>query len=212
MQFNISFVNSFAKIVRQEVRAGERAATQSVRAETGELKQKWRGQITRAKLGRRLANTVRSIVYPQSTDSWDAAGLIWSNAPKIIGSFDQGVTIRSREGFFLAIPTEAAGKSIGGGRITPREWEQRRGVPLQFVFRRTGPSLLVAEGRLTSKGRAVESRSKTGRGRATIPIFILMPQVSLRKRLDLTRDAMAAQAGLPGRLAKSWDQLSRGSP
>jgi uncharacterized membrane protein len=60
---------------------------------------------------------------------------------------------------------------------------------LLFIYRRRGPSLLVAEGRLNSKGRAVASRTKTGRGVATVPIFLLVPQVKLSKRLDLARDA-----------------------
>jgi hypothetical protein len=32
----------------------------------------------------------------------------------------------------------------------------------RFVYRRTGPSILVAEGLLNTKGQAVVSRSKTG--------------------------------------------------
>lgn len=40
----------------------------------------------------------------------------------------------------------------------PGEWERRTGLRLRFVYRRTGPSLLVTEGRLNTKGRAVASR------------------------------------------------------
>ena len=43
----------------------------------------------------------------------------------------------------------------------------------------------MAEGRLNTKGQAVVSRSKTGRGKVTAPIFLLVPQVKLPKRLDL---------------------------
>ena len=77
-----------------------------------------------------------------------------------------GPLIRSKNGFWLAIPTPAAGKSTRGGRITPGEWERRRGLRLRFVYRRTGSSMLAAEGRLNTKGQAVVSRSKTGRGKA----------------------------------------------
>lgn len=75
---------------------------------------------------------------------------------------------------------------------------------LRFVYRRTGPSLLVAEGRLNARGRAVASRSKTGRGVTTVPIFLLVPQVQLRKRLDLGRDARAAQEALPSAIVAKW--------
>ena len=67
-------------------------------------------------------------------------------------------------GFWLAIPLPAAGKSLRGGRITPGEWERRRGLRLRFVYRRMGPSLLVGERWLNTKGQAVVLRSKTGRG------------------------------------------------
>ena len=62
----------------------------------------------------------------------------------------------------------------------------------------------MAEGRLNSKGRAVASRAKTGRGLTTVPIFLLMPQVRLRKRLDLARDAERALDDLPGLIVVNW--------
>ena len=56
----------------------------------------------------------------------------------------------------------------------------------------------MAEVRLNTKGRAVASRSKTGRGVVTESIFLLVPQVKLAKRLDLARDAERALAAIPG--------------
>ena len=56
----------------------------------------------------------------------------------------------------------------------------------------------MAEGRLNTKGQAVVSRSKTGRGKVTAPIFLLVPQVKLPKRLDLARDAEWALDSVPG--------------
>ncbi len=116
----------------------------------------------------------------------------------------QNRSLTNTDNFWLAIPTPAAGKSTKGGRITPGEWERRTGLRLRFIYRRRGPSLLVAEGRLNSKGRAVASKSKTGRGVATVPIFLLVPQVKLRKRLDLARDAARAVDGVPERIVSDW--------
>jgi phage terminase large subunit GpA-like protein len=45
---------------------------------------------------------------------------------------------------------------------------------------------------------------QTGRGVATVPIFLLVPQVKLRKRLDLARDAERAVDGVPGRIVAGW--------
>ena len=155
-------------------------------------------------MGTRLANSIRSASFPKSGESLNAAALVWSNAPVIIGAHDTGPLIRSKNGFWLAIPTPAAGKSTRGGRITPGEWERRSGLRLRFIYRRRGPSLLVAEGRLNTKGRAVASRSKTGRGVVTVPIFLLVPQVKLPKRLDLARDAERAADGVPGLIVANW--------
>ncbi|MEE4209202.1 MAG: DUF6441 family protein [Parvularcula sp.] len=65
-------------------------------------------------------------------------------------------------------------------------------------------SLLVAEGRLNTKGQAVVSRSKTGRGKVTAPIYLLVPQVKLQKRLDLARDADRALDSVPGLIVANW--------
>ena len=62
----------------------------------------------------------------------------------------------------------------------------------------------MAEGRLNTKGQAVVSRSKTGRGKVTAPIFLLVPQVKLPKRLDLARDAARAHETLPGLIVANW--------
>ena len=56
----------------------------------------------------------------------------------------------------------------------------------------------------------VQSAFKTGRGVATVPIFLLVPQVKLRKRLDLARDAVRAVDGLPGMVVAKWGDRSPG--
>nr|WP_223115893.1 DUF6441 family protein [Paracoccus amoyensis] len=191
-------------MMQAEINAGEKAVTGAMREAGVDLKTAWRDQITGAGLGRRLANSIRNATYPKAGESLNATALVWSKAPVIIGAHNAGPLIRSRDGFWLAIPTEAAGKSLRGGRINPGEWERRTGLRLRFVYRRHGSSLLVAEGRLNTKGRAVASRSKTGRGRATLPIFLLVPQVRLPKRLDLAQDAERTTDAVPGRIVGNW--------
>jgi hypothetical protein len=200
----LEIIGDIGAMMAAEIKAGERAVSKAVTEAGISLKTAWRGQITGAGLGARLARTIRSEQFPKGKDSLSAAALVWSNAPVIIGAHDEGPLIRSRNGLWLAIPTAAAGKSTRGGRITPGEWERRQGIRLRFVYRPRGPSLLVAEGRLNSRGLAVGSRSKTGRGATTVPIFLLVPQVKLRKRLDLARDAKAAQERIPGAIVANW--------
>jgi len=200
----MEITGNLVAMMAAEIAAGERAVSRAVGEAGNSVKTAWRGQITGASLGARLARTIRSEQFPKGKDSLNAAALVWSNAPVIIGAHDEGPLIRSRNGLWLAIPTAAAGKSARGGRITPGEWERRRGIRLRFVYRPRGPSLLVAEGRLNSRSLAVGSRSKTGRGATTVPIFLLVPQVKLRKRLDLARDAKAAQERIPGAIVANW--------
>jgi hypothetical protein len=154
--------------------------------------------------------------FPKSGESLNAAARVWPNVPVIIGAHHTGPLIRSKNGFWLAIPTPATGKSTRGGRrgsawTSPGEWERSIGLRLRFTYRRRGPSLLVAEGRLNTKGRAVASTSKTGRGVATAPIFLLVPQVTLPKRLDLARDAGRTVDGVLGLIVAEWKPQRRQS-
>lgn len=204
MKLSLDVTPDLVATMAAEIAAGEKAVTAAIREAGKELKFAWRRQITGAGLGRRLANSIRLSTYPKSGESLNAAALVWSKAPVIVGAHDTGPLVRSKDGFWLTIPLEAAGRSHRGGRITPAEWERRRGLPLRFVYRRHGPSLLVADGRLNSRGLGVASRSKTGRGRATVPVFLLVPQVRLRKRLDLEGDAERAIESVPGLILERW--------
>jgi len=204
MRLRIEINPDIPALMQAEIVAGEKAVSAAMFEAGTSLKSAWRTQITGVGLGTRLGNSIRLASFPKSGDSLNAAALVWSNAPVIIGAHDSGPLIRSKNGFWLAIPTAAAGKSSKGGRITPSESERRTGLRLQFIYRCRGPSLLVAEGRLNSKGRAVASKFKTGRGAATVPIFLLVPQVKLRKRLDLARDAARAHDAVPGLIVGKW--------
>ena len=62
----------------------------------------------------------------------------------------------------------------------------------------------MVEGRLNARGQAVGSRSKTGRGKVTAPIFLFVPQVKLPKRLYLDRDAERALKRVPGLIVANW--------
>jgi hypothetical protein len=205
MKLKLQFDPDLVAMMAAEVAAGERAVSAAMRQAGVGLKAAWRGQIVGAGLGARLANSIRSETFPKVGVSLNAAALVWSKAPVIIGAHDAGPLIRSKSGFWLAIPTPAAGKALGGRRITPGAWERKTGLRLRFVYRRIGPSLLVADSvRLNTRGLAAVSRSKTGRGQVTVPIFLLVPQVKLPKRLDLEQDAARALDDIPGLIVANW--------
>jgi hypothetical protein len=209
MRFNLD-VGDIAKDLKGTEGDIARSVTAAMREVTEGLKNDLRADVTGAGLGQRLANTWRGRTFPESGASIEAAAFVWSKAPNIVDAFDRGVTIRSRDGFWLAIPTPAAGLtglSPTGARkrITPGGWERRTGMRLRFVYRRGRPSLLVAdEARMTRRGLAAKSRSKSGRGQVTAVIFLLVPQVTLQKRLDVDATATRWAARVPGLIASHW--------
>lgn len=204
MKIKLDITPDIVAAMAAEVLAGEKAVTSAMRDAGTKLKSDWRGQITSARLGRRLANSIRNQTYPKTGESLNSTALVWTKAPEIIGAHNTGPLIRSKDGFWLAIPLPAAGKGARGKALSPGDWEKRRGMRLRFVYRRRGASLLVADGRLNNRGLGLVSRSKTGRGRATVPIFLLVPQVKLPKRLDLDRDAEKVQAKVPWLIVGKW--------
>jgi hypothetical protein len=206
-------IGDIAKVMREEYEAGEKAVKTAMATAGKGIQAAWRTQISGAGLGARLPRTIRTRAYPVGQDSMNAAAVVWANAPEIIGAFDRGVTIRSKDGFWLAIPTPEAGPTgLGRKRVTPGGWEQRTGMRLRFVYRRGKASLLVADGaRINSRGRAVMSRAKVRadgvqRGAVTAVIFWLVPQVKLKKRLDLGRDVDKWADRLPGLIVRNWPE------
>jgi Family of unknown function (DUF6441) len=189
VRLTIDIHPDLARLMSAELAAGEQAITAAVREAGAGLKLGWRGQITGAGLGARLANSIRSEVFPKVGASLNAAAVVWTKAPVIIGAHDAGPLIRGRNGLWLAIPTLAAGKAPGGRRITPAGWERRTGLRLRFVYRRAGPSLLVAP---------------AGRDQVAVPTFLLVPQVKLPKRLGLARDADRAHEAVPSLIVANW--------
>ena len=97
-------------MMKAELAAAERAVTAGVSEAATGLQTAWRGQITGATLGQKLANSVRKKLYPTTGASICAAAVVYSNASKVVDAFDRGVIIHSKNGFWLAIPTAAAGK------------------------------------------------------------------------------------------------------
>lgn len=211
MKLGLEVLDDLRRILEAEERAGRVAVSRGMTVAATGLKEAWRRQVESAGLGSRLARTIRSEVYPRQRPSSSAAALVWTRAPVLIDAFDRGALIKSGDGFFLAIPTEAAGqRGLGRARVTPGGWEQRTGIRLRFVYRSPQPSLLVADdARLSTRGLATMNRRRARRdgtrtGSMTIPIFILVPQVKLRKRLNLARDADAWAARLPNLITDHW--------
>ena len=165
-----------------------------------------RKQVVAAGLGARLSRTWRGKTYVNK--GRDAASLVWSKAPQIALAFDTGVVIKGKGGNWLAIPTPAAPKrGVGGKRITPATFPTARHGPLRMVRRSGRSALLVVDGvRMSAQtgriGRQAKGggRNKSGsykQGIATVAMFVLVPRVKLRKRLNVARAAEGWTRRLP---------------
>ena len=119
MKLKLDIDPDIVALMQAEITAGEKAVTAAMREAGTGLKTDWRSQITGAGLGRRLANSIRSQTFPRAGESLEAAALVWSKAPTIIRAHDTGPLIRSKDGFWLAIPLPAAGKSRAAAGSRP---------------------------------------------------------------------------------------------
>ena len=205
MKLTTTITGSIKAGMEAEMRTISKAVTAGVKEAGRGLKADLRKQVVSAGLGMRLSRTWRERTYPNK--GHDTASLVWSKAPQIIRTFDEGAVIKSKSGLWLAIPTPSAPKrGVGGKRINPSNFPEHRYGPLRFVYRRGRPSLLVVDGVRINKSGRVGRRAKggaftkTGRikqGMATVIMFIMVPQVRLKKRLDVKREAERWSRRLP---------------
>ena len=215
MRLEAAITGNLHKFMAQQQAAAENAVTAGVAEITGRIKDDLRGQVTGAGLGNRLAKSWQSQLYPKGKKSIDAAGWIFSKAPRLIRAFNEGAMIKSQDGFFLAIPTEAAPKrGVGGKRISPSNFPEHSLGRLRFVYRPGKISLLVVDGLRAGTGKrggfrkASESAMKSGRGLTTVVMFLLVPQVKLKKRLDYKAVVNRWAPQLPQTILQHWKEVS----
>ncbi len=182
--------------------------------------------------GRALANSWRLNVYPRpgvGPSSLRPAALVTSRMAEVVRIFETGAVIRAKGRRYLAIPTpvnRAGNRRSNDGkfpmRVTPQEMFRAGGfvrptsnpavklwcLPLRTETTKRGRIRLYA-GRyarvLTGNRKGAEAmRRQFAAERSFVPMFFLMRQVSLRKRLSVaqvearapSRFASAAQAEL----------------
>jgi hypothetical protein len=194
MKLHMHLLGSIRHEILDDIHAFSKATHASVKMAGYSLKEDLSAQVRNAGLGSRLANTWKVKTFRNG--NFKGAALAWSRAPHIIRSFDQGAVIRSSRGRWLAIPTKACPRrGADGKRITPLTFSEKIYGKLRFVQRRYGHAVLVVdEAALTSKGRLRQRKAGNRRARPkTVAMFVLLPQVTLTKRLDVKRAASVAQ-------------------
>lgn len=177
-------------------------------------KERLRGMVVKAGLGREgagsgrgtgrsLASAVRYEVYPKRGLARDPAALLYiqPSAMKIYQAFENGETIRAKNGGFLTIPIPGspASREVFGDKprgTTILAALKARGVEIAFVpGKGQRPAMLVANSvRIgTSKaGRtrvSAAKRRKTGglaSGTQSVPLFWLVPTAKMPRKFNLS--------------------------
>lgn len=214
MRLQAALTGDLEKMMAEEIDRGARAVSSGTSTAVSGLKDYLR-QLTITAFGsQRLANTWRGNVYPRPPKaSLGAAGTVHSNAPHIIEAFSNAAPVRSKDGFFLAIPSPDAPKQFMGKRVTPSNWNADRYGPLRFVYRAGKASLLVVDGvRRNKSGRVGRQLANAGRtvaggykaGATTVVMFFLVPQVRFKKVFDLDAAYAGALNNMVGSIIAAW--------
>lgn len=209
MKAHLTVTGDFRMLTLAETNKGKKAVTAAMRQTAGTLKSQWRANVTAA-LGTKLGNSVRSEGYPKGgKNSLNAAALVWTKAPETIHGHETGALIRTNDGEWLTIPLPAAGKGKGGARITPLEWERKTGRGLTFVYGGGRRAMLVDSGvytdRRVSDQMSWKNSAKKSIKRKVPPIiFLLVPQVKLRRATTLKEIGQQIAAGVPSLIVRNW--------
>jgi hypothetical protein len=213
MELRLAIEGNLIEYFKKETATIGRSLRSAMDATSDGLKRELRVQVRGAGLGAQLANTWRSVSHPTNKNvlTLSPAAQVFSRAPVIISAFDRGVIIRSTKGAkrFLAIPTENAPKrGVNGKIISPANWPEASYGPLRAVHPPGRFSFLVVDDQRVRRGKrggftlASEKARAKGRGLVSVVMFVLVPQVTLRKRLNVQAAIRRWEAALP-RIATS---------
>jgi hypothetical protein len=143
-------------------------------------------------LGQKVANTWRADIYPKSATvrTHAPAVQIYTKAPLIVRAFSQATTIKSKNGIFLAIPTENTPRK-GRRLATPVEVEAMFNQDLIFIHGRGQQMLAFVDAIKAKSGKgfrkATKKRTKDGRQNELVLMFVMVRQTRLKKRLNTQR-------------------------
>jgi len=214
MRLKLAVKGDLVRALKAEEERIARSVTAAGDSVLAWVQEEYREQIEPL-LGRRVAKTVRKKRYPSAGNSIGWAGLVYSRANKVVANWQHGATIRSADGFFLAIPTAAAPKKgVGGKRISPSNFPEHSLGPLRFVYRKGKPALLVVDEQRARKGkrggfaRASARSRKTGTGLVTVPMFVLVPLVRVPKKLSLERVQSRAGQRFPRQIRHNLETFT----
>lgn len=152
---------------------------------------------------KKMQNALRSEVYPNrgGKTSMTPAGHLWVRS-NWFGIHQTGGGISGSPWLWIPLSTTPR---IGRSHATPQSYRAKVG-PLQFIHPPGRRPLLVAAIRVTAKrGQKAISIGQLRRGTSgktgtirSVPIFVGVPNVTIKKRLSVVEAIQKAAAKLPG--------------
>ena len=213
MRLKAAIEGDLRQIIKGDIERVSAVSRRAADVSSFNLQTKLRAQVDGAGLGQGLSKAWRRELYPRSAskDTLGSAALVYSKATKLHAAFNEGGIIRSSRGW-LAIPTEEAVRlgfatqmvaGLRGSREARKsdiEAAERRFGKLRAIQTHNGNYLLVADVRTGTRldkklGQRVQTYRKTRENQSattTVPLFYLVQNVRLQKKLDLDSATTAA--------------------
>lgn len=201
--------------LEKEFRLMERVAKRTMVKQVKNVQTDLRQDVERSGIrnATKIANAWRSRVYPVGENSANAAGFIYSKAPKVIQNLELARPIVARNRKYLAIPTPDARRLIKGtpgrftvgargggsrdvrrrGRLSPSNFPEARFGKLRFVPTRKGGLLIAPRARpVLDTAGSITGFRRAGKRQATpgIVMFFLVRQARPKKRLNVQEIAV----------------------
>jgi hypothetical protein len=218
-RFVVALRGDLKRIMAAEKRAAREAAIKGASDAAKGLQSAWRREIVEAGLGERMSKSIR-VGEPDLSRGGVSVRVFARGSSNALRPHTEGAIIVGKDGGGLAIPLPAAGKAEGGRRITPALWEQKTGLKLRMIQRGAGKApLLVADLRARQGARGAgkfatpsASTLRTGRGLASVILFVLQRRVELRRRVQgWGRHVKAWRRRLPALVLSAWPDDTDGS-
>lgn len=222
MRIGAAIKGDLRKQVSKEWREAGRAIRKGLREAGKGLQADLRKDAEVAGLGK-LARAWRVRVYGGKRGPWESAALVYPKGGErtrgALWAFEHGATIRATNSRYLLIPT---GFNRKGGRRGGRVLYQPSELTDSFVqrtknghlllFARVGHAQTKVKGRVRDRAYVNERLLGSGRVRRTkeilkagaVPMFVLVPQIRVTKRLNMAAIVRRWEARLPSLVVKHW--------
>ena len=224
MRLDLHVVGDIRRILNEDWKAGRKAIRSGIRDTSRGLRDDLRADGAAAGLGK-LARVWRTRLYRGRGGAWDSVGFVYPKGGErtrgALWALEYGAIIRPKNARYLLIPTQFNRKrGRRGGKVLYRPEElqdsfvqKSKGGSL-LLFARVGHAQTRSNGRVRDRafvnsqmlgsGRAKRTRDILGYG--VVPMFVLVPQVTIRKRLNIRQLTEKWEAKLGYFILRNWDK------